>query len=364
MMRRPTRIAATFPALMVLFALLGITLTAPAALGAAGISAGTSANPLGPPAVGAAAQTAAVTAATTTPFSFAVIGDNPYGSTALAAFPGRIGQLNADPDVQLVSHLGDISSPIDCSDGYYATIKSMFDTFVDPLVYTPGDNEWTDCHRAAVGQANPLERLGAVRNVFFPVPGLTLGQNAISVNAQYGYEENVTLSEAGLTFAAVHLVGSYNDLAAWTGLGYTTPTSAQLSEESARNSADKALIQSAFASAKADGSRAVVLLMQADMFTGSPGSTYKTAFKSIVQTISAESLAFARPVFLFNGDTHIFLMDHPLTTSKWLSFYGLTKSVPNLTRITIEGGSTLDEWAKVNEVSTSSVLQVQRVLFK
>ena len=29
----------------------------------------------------------------------------------------------------------------------------------DPFVYTPGDNEWTDCHRAKFGGFVPTERL-------------------------------------------------------------------------------------------------------------------------------------------------------------------------------------------------------------
>ena len=36
------------------------------------------------------------------PFSFGVIGDTPYGDTALAKFPQRIAEINADPDVQII----------------------------------------------------------------------------------------------------------------------------------------------------------------------------------------------------------------------------------------------------------------------
>ena len=44
-----------------------------------------------------------------------------------------------------------------------------------PLLYTPGDNEWTDCHRPAAGRYNPLERLDAVRATFFDALGSRLG---------------------------------------------------------------------------------------------------------------------------------------------------------------------------------------------
>ena len=83
---------------------------------------------------------------------FAVIGDVPYGADQVAAFPGWIQQINADPAVRSVVHVGDIKNGSSvCSDDYFHLIRSDFDTFEDPLVYTPGDNEWTDCHRANNG---------------------------------------------------------------------------------------------------------------------------------------------------------------------------------------------------------------------
>jgi hypothetical protein len=62
-----------------------------------------------------------------------------------------------------------------CADEYFAAIRKNFDTFTLPLVYTPGDNEWTDCHRTNNGAYGPLGRLDKVRETFFPKPGTTLG---------------------------------------------------------------------------------------------------------------------------------------------------------------------------------------------
>ncbi|MGW1030270.1 hypothetical protein ACWD4J_42630 [Streptomyces sp. NPDC002577] len=84
-------------------------------------------------------------------------------------------------------------------------IKSNFDQFEDPLVYTVDDNEWTDCHRPNNGSYNPLERLAKVRQVFFARPGWTLGQNSVRVTfqADEGVPENVRYTRAGVAFAAV-----------------------------------------------------------------------------------------------------------------------------------------------------------------
>lgn len=299
-----------------------------------------------------------------TSYSFAVIGDTPYGSTQLSLFPKRIAQINADPNVRMVGHLGDIGSGV-CSNTYYQKIKASFDKFVDPLVYTPGDNEWADCHSASIGKANPLQRLAAIRSVFFPIGGRTLGQNPISVTAQSGYKENVTFATGRLTISTLHIVGSENDLRPWTGLGYTKATTAQVAEVKAREKAAIAQIQSAFATAKAKNSRAVVLMTQADMFApGTQYSGYRNAYQSIVRAIASESKAFKKPVFLFNGDTHIYAKDKPLNNQKWLSFYGIYGGAPNLTRVSIEGETYVDEYVRVNVVSSSEVLQIQRIDYR
>ncbi len=301
-------------------------------------------------------------------FTFAVIGDIPYGDAQIAAFPGRIQQLNADPQVQLVDHLGDIKSgSSQCTDQYFSMIRSDFDTFTDPLVYTPGDNEWTDCHRPNNGAFNPLERLTKVRQVFFPNPGRTLGARSTAVTSQaaQGYPENVSYERAKVAFAAVHIVGSNNSLVPWTGK--TAPTPEQTVEVLSRTAADIGLIRDTFRAAKSNKDRAVVLLTQADMFDPTvPNPTFAEwyGFAPIVQAIAQESAAFNGPVYLFNGDSHVYNQDQPLAAgSPWLSFYGAS-ATPNLTRVTVEGSTAVDEWLKVTvDRRAKEVLTFQRVPF-
>jgi hypothetical protein len=74
--------------------------------------------------------------------------------------------------VRRVIHLGDIKNESSrCGEAYFAARFADFQTFTDPLVYTPGDNEWADCHRASNGGYLPTERLAAIRARFFPRPG-------------------------------------------------------------------------------------------------------------------------------------------------------------------------------------------------
>src|SRR3954454_20792402 len=108
--------------------------------------------------------------------TLAIIGDVPYGAAQIAGFPTDIAEINADPSIGRVVHLGDIKDGSSrCDDSYFAARLADFQSFADSFIYTPGDNEWTDCHRGNNGGSPPTERLAAIRLVFFPVHGRTLG---------------------------------------------------------------------------------------------------------------------------------------------------------------------------------------------
>ncbi len=302
-------------------------------------------------------------------YSFAVIGDVPYGADQVAAFPGWIRQINADPAVRSVVHVGDIKNGSSlCSDDYFALIRRDFDTFEDPLVYTPGDNEWTDCHRANNGAYDPLERLAKVREVFFDRPGRTLGRRSMVVGSQAGrgFPENVVYHRAGVTFAAAHVVGSNNGLQPWTGLGRTEPTPEQRAAVRDRVAADVDLLHRAFAGAQDRGDRGVVVAQQADMFdpTYTPTQDDISAFRPWVQALVDESRQFDGPVYLFNGDSHQYTSDHPLATgSPWLSAYDVTGAADNLTRVTVDGSSNNHDWLRVTvgKPGAASLLSWRRV---
>jgi hypothetical protein len=302
-------------------------------------------------------------------YTFAVIGDIPYGAAQIARFPEVVQQINNDPQVEFVDHLGDIKDGSSvCSDEYFAQVKAQFDTFADPLVYTVGDNEWTDCHRTNNGSYNPLERLAKIRSLFFPQPGYTLGRHPAKVTTQaaQGIPEDVRYTRADVAFAALHIVGSNNSLAPWTG--NTGPTPEQTAEVLNRTAAVVQNVHDTFTQARHDHNKSVVLLTQADMFDPTvPNASYADyfAFQPIVQAISRESADFPGPVYLFNGDSHVYNDDQPLAAgSKWLSFYGVEKPVNNLIRVTIDGSSGVNNYLRVTiSPRNRNVLSWTRVHF-
>jgi hypothetical protein len=287
-------------------------------------------------------------------FSFGVIGDIPYGAAEIAKFPGRIQDINADSSLDFVAHVGDIKDGTSvCSDGYFAFIRRQFNTFQHPLVFTPGDNEWVDCHRTNNGAYNPLERLDTLREVFFDKPGKTLGATMpVRSQEELGLPENVRFTQNRVAFSVLNIQGSNNSLQPWSGLGKTTATPEQLADVEHRIDAAVDQIRVTFADVQRRNLRAVVLMTQADMFdpflldaaTANPNSV--SGFKEIVKTIIEETNSFDGPVYLINGDSHVFAQNKPLAAgSAWLDIYD-QPAADDLQRITVDGSENATNYVR------------------
>ncbi|WP_330475995.1 metallophosphoesterase [Terrabacter sp. C0L_2] len=301
-------------------------------------------------------------------YQFAVIGDVPYGDAQVAAFPKWVDQINATPDLSFTIHVGDIKNGSStCTNEYFSMIRTQFDRFTMPLVYTPGDNEWTDCHRTNNGTYDPLERLAAIRSTFFNRPDHTLGADmTVASQEAAGFPENVSFRRQGIDIATLHVVGSNNGLLPWPELGHPTPTPQQVAEEKARMDSAVAQVRSAFADARQRHDRAVALFLQADMFDPTYAVTWadNSAFQPLVRELVAQSKAFDGEVYLFNGDSHVYNSDRPLAAgSTWLDFYGVQGSADNLTRVTVDGSSNNKDFLEVtvNRPGAEHVLSWERV---
>lgn len=322
--------------------------------------------------------------------TYAVIGDMPYGKGKLDSLPQLIALINNDPAVQLVIHVGDIKSGSNspCTDAYFATIKGLFDTFEDPLVYTIGDNEWTDCHVFSKnnGLYTPTERLQAVRNLFFPAPGQTLGLNPRAVFSQAAdpshaeYVENVWWSQSHVVFAALNITGSFNDRAPWSSAPLpwlVTPADmpadwasspSQADEFAARARADSDLIAQTFATATARSARGVVLAFQADMWDPAEivkdTATFRAGYNALVQQIGTLAAQFGRPVLLLEGDSHVWRVDTPFTPgAPQFAMYLNTPVAPNVIRLVVDGSSSPTSYTRltINPGSKGQLFTLTRV---
>lgn len=147
-------------------------------------------------------------------FEFGVIGDVPYGQAQVERFPDMIDELSAQAgELEFLAHVGDIKAgSAECSDAYFWMIRGEFDRLALPLVLTPGDNDWTDCHRKNNGSYDPLERLATFRDVFYPRADRTLGDASMRLDAQdeIGLPENARWREQRVEFGVVNVQGSQN----------------------------------------------------------------------------------------------------------------------------------------------------------
>jgi Calcineurin-like phosphoesterase len=308
-----------------------------------------------------------------TAVAYAVIGDTPYGQPQIDNFPNDVAEIDADPKVRLVLHLGDIKNgSTRCDTSYFQQILADLGAFKDPLVYTPGDNEWTDCHRANNGGYTPTERLATIRQMFFADPGRSLGDRSKTLDYQAApYVENVRWSASRVEFGTIDVPGSNNDWLPW--FGAATQSAEQVAEYTGRNAADLAWLDHVFASAEEHGSAAVVLGIQADMWDpafsdANANPSQFDHFTDFVQELANQTLAFGKPVLLLNGDSHKFVDDYPLSASApayQRTMYGLTQPVPNLHRITVNGSTTpCHEWLKLTiDPRSEAIFSVERVLF-
>jgi Calcineurin-like phosphoesterase len=343
-------------------------------------------------ALAAVAITAAASAAGPGKLTIAVYGDSPYldkSTPALAALPHAefnatpafIDTINADQSVQEVVHVGDIHSGSEpCTRAYDLSVFGLWSVFRQPLIYTPGDNEWSDCTKkneepgsdndnVATHPDLPLENLALVRQIFFAHPGWTLGQSPMHVVSQAQaydrkhptdaqYVENVRWQQGKTVFVTLNIPGgSNNDIDPWYASTHSTPWNPdQQAEMDQRTAADIRWLNAAFKHAK--GAENVVIVGQSDMWDTSDSASHQTNYEPIIAAIAADTLEFGKPVLYLNGDSHVFRSDNPLQDNSTCFTEGASCSgdaydqhpyydVPNFHRIVVHGSTFPLEWLKL-----------------
>ncbi len=249
------------------------------------------------------------------------LGDMPYGSREQAhpAFKALIAEINRRAPVFTI-HVGDTKSGLDdCSDGLLLEQRDFMNSFTSALIYTPGDNEWTDCHRSLAGAYDPLERLAFIRRHYFPASE-SLGGQPMRLERQAdvmpGFEpfvENSRFNWRGVWFMTAHVVGSNNNLD-------DAPDSDATREFLSRDKANRAWLVDSFDKAMAADAGAVVIAIHADMFGDGFDPQQETftrtsGFRNFGETLVAEARSFGKPVLLLFGDSHVFRIFHPFPRS-------------------------------------------------
>jgi hypothetical protein len=265
------------------------------------------------------------------PYEFAAIGDQQYGPAGEAKWPGLVQHINRS-GVSFVLHAGDVKSGD-------TLCSNAFNSFEMPMILTPGDNEWTDCHRENNGSYDSIERLEYLRRVFYP-DNQSFGRRKMTLSLQsedqrYNrYRENSLFSMGNILYATLHVVGSNNNL------GRDAANDREYEE---RTSANFNWLKTVFAVARDNNFAGVVLTMQAN--PGMNGTRARvaalgTGFRDTFFVLEDEAIVFNRPILLIIGDSHVFRMDKPLLGAR------SGQVIENLLRLEVPGSGDV-HWVRV-----------------
>jgi hypothetical protein len=301
-------------------------------------------------------------------YAIGVWGDLPYSDIQQnVGIPNLIADMNAQ-NLAFTADDGDLKqgSNSPCDDALYTRALGWFNSLRAPAIFTPGDNDWTDCDRASNGGFNSRERLDHERQVFFSTP-FTLGMHRLRQEVQ---TDKLCINAAGeptacvenrrwtykdVTYATLNVQGSCNNLC-------DTPATGDPQEWAARNEANIAWLRQTFAEATKLGSAAVMLIAQADPGfdlsdgTRAPLRDPKTlaeiapigggdGYVKYLNALRDEVIKFQRPVAYVHGDSHYFRIDKPLQNSTG-------QRIENFTRVETfgdhqENGLNDVHWLKV-----------------
>ncbi len=275
---------------------------------------------------------------------FGFWGDTPYSGQEARAVVRLVEQMNT-AELDLAIFVGDIfGGP--CENSGYTAAVDLFDSYRGPLVYVPGDNEWTDCHPT---RKDPLERLAHIRRTMFG-SDRSFGERPIKVEQQRpDYPENGRWKVAQMWFVSLHVVGTNNNhIADPEAEEENTPRGpeerrAAEAEYMARDAANRAWLHQTFEIAARDGAPAVVVAIHADPgFTVAPGDRARRrldGFDRFLAALADEAKAYGRPVVLIHGDSHRFVHDQPLLDQAG-------QKVANVTRVETFGSPDVG-WVEV-----------------
>src|SRR5437867_986702 len=303
-------------------------------------------------------------------FTFALWADTPYTANEVAKIPALTAEIN-DSKVAFSVFAGDIKSGSTlCTNDVFSAAIVRFDAFEAPMVYVPGDNEWTDCHRKNNGGYNNLERLDYLRATMFATPE-SFGQHKLTLEHQGplggAYSENTRWTYGNVVFTGLNVPGSNNNKvngADCFNKSVRTAADCQADNEeyAARDEANIAFLHGSFEMAKANGALGVVVIFQADPSFDLPeteNANERTCirvpqsyclsttdvtlagydgYNATVAALTTETMAFDGQVVLVHGDTHFFKVDKPLVDQAHL--------LSNFTRVQTLG-SPNDDWVRV-----------------
>jgi hypothetical protein len=303
-------------------------------------------------------------------YAIGLWGDMPYSDVqALTGVPNLIADMNSQ-HLAFTVHDGDLkagngtvgsTTPTTCADALYEQALRFFNSLEAPAIFTPGDNDWTDCDRPSNGGFSSRERLDHERAVFFS-DSFSLGQRRIQQDVQAAplclgasglvpCVENRRWTFGRVTYATLNIQGSCNNLC---------DIAPDPDEYALRNAANIAWMTATFQDAIARESAAIMFIAQAnpgwDATDGTRGvlrnprtlaetDGLPDGFQEFLLALRQQVIAFGKPVAYVHGDTHYARVDKPFLDASG-------RRLENFTRVETFGDSPANgnndvHWMKV-----------------
>ncbi len=305
-------------------------------------------------------------------YAIGLWGDLPYSDIqATRGVPNLIADMNSqklaftvhDGDLKAGNSIANSVTPTTCDNALYAQALGYFNALKAPAVFTPGDNDWTDCDRPSNGGFNSRERLDYERQLFFSTK-YSLGRRRLvqevqkaplclsANNTAVACVENRRWTVGKVTYVTLNIQGSCNNLC---------DTAPDPEEYAARNAANIAWMRETFQQAKARNSVAVMLISQGDpgwdLTDGTraplrdPRTLAETdgqpdGFQTFLLAFRDEVVAFAKPVAYVHGDSHYYRVDKPFLDEQG-------RRLENFTRVETFGNNAANGTNDVNWVKVT-----------
>ena len=216
-------------------------------------------------------------------YTIGLFGDMPYNALGRSQYPALLADINA-AHLAFSVYDGDLKAGGDgpCADALYYTAITNFNTLDRPLIWVPGDNDWTDCWgrygTSTLPWSDPIERLNFER-ALFTATDQSLGKKTLTLHrqsydgGQYAlYSENIRWKKGPVVYLGLNVQGSndnypYKDTDLETAGAPDRGDAArqvQRDEQAARKAANFRWLDEGFEYAAEVGAKGVMIVWQAD----------------------------------------------------------------------------------------------------
>ena len=245
--------------------------------------------------------------------AFLVMADMPYTSVdhERLAPSGKLYEQVQVTEHAFLMHLGDMKAGREaCTDERLMQNKALLHSITKkPFIYTPGDNDWTDCDRKNLTpNFDELARLDYLKALMYDMAYFQQAAKLNSFKAQQSMQENARWQHAGIQFMTLHIAGTHN------GRRFILKSD---KTEAYRRATQRDKLNLQWLGQANPNAKAYVIGFQADIYsnnTSEPAcsetrTTQCDGFKVYREALASFADKVSKPVLVMHGDTGAYCIE-------------------------------------------------------